>query len=102
MLDEVHATSGGPLGPHENFPGLLVTQADEIQTKSKVMMARARKPSSSVSNSLDDAGFFEGAEKLLEVWFYLDPERSREPQLVEKKGLRVIPRYVVSAPDPFL
>ena len=64
------------------------------------MTARTRKLS---TISVEDVGFFEGAEKLLEMWFCLGTERSREPgggagrQLLEAEkgsGLRVIPRYV--------
>ena len=59
------------------------------------MTERTRKLS---SISVNDVGFFEGAEKLLEVWFYLGPEGSpKRPQNSvpgAKKGLRVIPRYV--------
>ena len=56
------------------------------------MTSRARHNS---SISVEDVGFFEGAEKLLEVWFHLNPEGIREPQTLdpeEKKGLRLIPR----------
>jgi S-adenosylmethionine decarboxylase len=57
------------------------------------MTERTRKLS---SISVDDVGFFEGAEKLLEVWFYLDPAGSPESlqnsEPGAKKGLRVIPR----------
>ena len=43
--------------------------------------------------SVEDVGFFEGAEKLLEVWFQLDPEGHVGAENNTKKGLRLIPRY---------
>lgn len=61
------------------------------------MTGRERKLS---AISVEDVGFFEGAEKLLEVWFNLNPQVSRErgsKQMEEpgaKRGLRIIPRYV--------
>jgi len=39
--------------------------------------------------SVEEVGFFEGAEKLLEMWFLL-PETQEE----SSRGLRVIPKYV--------
>lgn len=59
------------------------------------MTGRERKLS---AISVEDVGFFEGAEKLLEVWFNLNPQVSRErgsKQMEEpgaKRGLRIIPR----------
>ena len=62
--------------------------------------------------SVDDAGFFEGPEKLLEVWFRLPPQTTSEAQrnsldedrphgLVDcVKGLRTIPRYSDSKNAP--
>lgn len=46
--------------------------------------------------SVNEVGFFEGAEKLLEVWFMLLDSESRQPLGGEsvKKGLRIIPRYI--------
>ena len=38
--------------------------------------------------TVDDVGFFEGAEKLLELWFYF-PDISVKG---ERRGLRAIPR----------
>ena len=55
--------------------------------------------------SVDDTGFFEGPEKLLEVWFQLPPQNVDDTEIrcsIESiehdsvgvvKGLRVIPRY---------
>ena len=55
--------------------------------------------------SVNDAGFFEGPEKLLEVWFRLPPQTTPEAQrsihdedtshgfMDCAKGLRIIPRY---------
>jgi S-adenosylmethionine decarboxylase len=42
--------------------------------------------------SVDEVGFFEGAEKLLEVWFLLSPEPRQSLGDSSKMGLRVIPR----------
>lgn len=53
----------------------------------------ARKPS---TISVEDVGFFEGAEKLLEIWFLLDPQETAQYKRLElgaKRGLRTIPRY---------
>ena len=46
--------------------------------------------------SVNEVGFFEGAEKLLEVWFMLLDSESRQPFAGEpvKRGLRIIPRYI--------
>lgn len=58
--------------------------------------------------SVDDVGFFEGPEKLLEVWFHLPPQAPTEVELTTQgdqekmkyssrdvnAGLRIIPRYV--------
>jgi hypothetical protein len=41
--------------------------------------------------SVDEVGFFEGAEKLLEVWFLLSPEPRQSLGDSSKMGLRVIP-----------
>ena len=38
--------------------------------------------------SVDDVGFFEGTEKLLEIWFSLSK------RCYNTKGLREIPRYI--------
>ena len=59
--------------------------------------------------SVDDAGFFEGPEKLLEVWFRLPPQSTPEARrnILDEdtsthgfmdcaKGLRIIPRYTSS------
>ncbi len=47
--------------------------------------------------SVDEVGFFEGPEKLLEVWFDLCPLEDRsvistDLDMYYEKGLRVIPR----------
>ena len=53
--------------------------------------------------SVDDVGFFEGPEKLLEMWFHLPPlspaEHISTVDLETRSsnissGLRIIPRYV--------
>lgn len=53
--------------------------------------------------SVDDVGFFEGPEKLLEMWFHLPPlspaecisTTDLEPRSSNiSSGLRIIPRYV--------
>ena len=53
--------------------------------------------------SVDDVGFFEGPEKLLEMWFHLPPLIPAEyiPSIDREtrssnisSGLRIIPRYV--------
>lgn len=55
-------------------------------------MAFSRKPS---TISVEDVGFFEGAEKLLEIWFLLDPRETshKHSEPGAKRGLRTIPRY---------
>lgn len=42
------------------------------------------------SYSVQEVGFFEGAEKLLEVWF--DLSRDPQPRDACSEGLRTIPR----------
>lgn len=54
--------------------------------------------------SVDDVGFFEGPEKLLEMWFHLPPLSPAEYYISTvdletrssniSSGLRIIPRYV--------
>lgn len=49
------------------------------------------------SISVEDVGFFEGAEKLLEMWFYLSAGESEDGHTcsqAQNKGLRLIPRYI--------
>lgn len=54
--------------------------------------------------SVNEVGFFEGPEKLLEIWFVLTPRgpaevRSTSPGENSRndpaEGLRIIPRYVL-------
>ena len=67
--------------------------------KANVPDAKARVNSFSV----DDVGFFEGPEKLLEMWFHLPPLSPAEyisttdlktRSSTIHSGLRIIPRYV--------
>ena len=49
--------------------------------------------------SVNDVGFFEGPEKLLEMWFRLQPQSSTNCDSTNdletsNSGLRIIPRYV--------
>lgn len=53
------------------------------------MTAFSRKPS---TISVEDVGFFEGAEKLLEIWFLLETAHYKHGEPGTKRGLRTISR----------
>lgn len=79
--------------PHEKLPGLLAAAKcllDMTHNKTR------KRENSTIS--VEDVGFFEGAEKLLEMWFSLQPrghgdiKHGRSSKELER-GLRIIPRY---------
>ena len=80
---------------------LLAGQRSTIFMSIEVAMAQV--PEASVDDkktnclSVDDVGFFEGPEKLLEMWFHLFPQGTTNHGVSSvdsnSSGLRIIPRY---------